>query len=320
MKKRSIFDYFFLIRPVPLAPIWIFMFAGYRIARMHFDGNLPFPCLDVPGKMWSSFVIYNLLVGAIYIINQIMDIETDKINRKLFLLADGYIPVWHAWVETILLVIVPGIIAYMYFPTAYLVVFVISLIMGVFYSVPPIAVKNRPIWDTFANAVGNGFLAFAAGWLSVYKFDPVMFRYGLPYILAAGAAFVCTTVPDIKGDLAIGKITTAGALGPASTMLFGILLLVGTITTGLFTKDWLIVSVAVISLPIYIYAWRKPTIKNILIAVRTSAPLLGILLGIMFPVLMAVAIGIVLSSKIYYKLRFNVTYPTIIPTREEVQE
>ena len=42
-------------------------------------------------QLWATLCLYTLLMGAVYIVNQIADRETDARNNKLYLVAQGYV-------------------------------------------------------------------------------------------------------------------------------------------------------------------------------------------------------------------------------------
>ena len=89
---KRILDHIFLMRPLLLFPIWSpFLFGYYR-----------------SGGTWGNHLILPMIMltalgGGGYVLNQIFDLESDKINRKLFILPKGYISLKAAWIQTILL-------------------------------------------------------------------------------------------------------------------------------------------------------------------------------------------------------------------------
>ncbi|MCK4255704.1 hypothetical protein KAX35_02355, partial [candidate division WOR-3 bacterium] len=74
-------DFIFLLRPILLIPVWIIFLLGYYRAGGTMLGDSRY--------LMPGFIVFTLLMGAIYIINQIADIETDRINNKLFILPKG---------------------------------------------------------------------------------------------------------------------------------------------------------------------------------------------------------------------------------------
>ncbi|GAI30645.1 unnamed protein product, partial [marine sediment metagenome] len=127
-----------------LIPCWNFLLIGSYLAR----GKGGFTVEIILG-----LIIYTFIMGGVYILNQIMDIETDRINKKLFLLSEGYIPVRYAYIEMVVLWIL-AILLSLKLSVIFLIFIGISLIIGVFYSLPPIKLKGKPILDTVSNGIG----------------------------------------------------------------------------------------------------------------------------------------------------------------------
>jgi len=91
-------DLFFLTRPTLLVPVWTILFLGWITAQERpFLSDFEFSPF---GKM---FLFFTAVVAHIYIVNQIADRESDKINNKLFILSNNHIPVWLAWILAIAL-------------------------------------------------------------------------------------------------------------------------------------------------------------------------------------------------------------------------
>ncbi|MCK4571813.1 hypothetical protein KAT89_02680, partial [candidate division WOR-3 bacterium] len=89
-------DYFILMRPTLFIPVWMFFLLGVHFA----DGSLNFRSISI-------FILYTSLMGGVYILNQIVDRESDRKNEKLFLLSDEIIPISYAYLEMLLLFIIP---------------------------------------------------------------------------------------------------------------------------------------------------------------------------------------------------------------------
>ncbi|HMA77425.1 MAG TPA: hypothetical protein VKO43_08955, partial [Candidatus Krumholzibacteriaceae bacterium] len=79
-KKSLPLDYIFLTRPIILIPVWTFFLLGAYHAT------------DIAEKSMRNHLLlcgilsFTALIGAVYIINQITDKETDLANNKLFLI------------------------------------------------------------------------------------------------------------------------------------------------------------------------------------------------------------------------------------------
>lgn len=293
-----IFDYLFLIRPTLLVPGWTFFLIGLHRAGIH--QHIPI----------MAFISVTLMMGGIYVLNQIIDIESDRINKKLYLLTEGYIPVSHAWVETILLFILAFIFAIPY-PLRFKFFLFISLIGGILYSVPPFQFKGRPILDLLSNSLGYGIVAFSLGWVSVRTFSFNTILYSFPYLFAVGAVFINTTIPDMEGDRKTGEITTGVLLGEKKAYLLSTVLVIIAYIFSLYLRDWLCMITCIIAIPLFLLAAIKNDLKTCFISIRVSAPILVLLTAIRFWWFFIVLSIILVSMRIYYKKRFNIVYPKI---------
>ncbi len=306
----GILDFVALARPSLLLPVWLFLFAGYFWAT---GGKILQPIFHLAEPFYLILISYSLMLSAAYVINQIADVESDRINKKLFLLPEGIISIRAANIYAFGLVI--SSIALAFFadlPKVYYTILAISLTMGLLYSVKPISLKDRPFLDLIANAAGYGVVNFLAGWIAARSLSPGAFLHALPYFFAVGASFLNTTIPDIPGDKAQGKLTTGVFLGRSVTTFLALIFLLLALFSGLFVKDLIITTTALLSLPFFILAaFRKGEDEAVKISYRISAGILAILYGIHFPLFLILVILTVTYLKLYYKFRFGLDYPTL---------
>src|SRR3989337_2574596 len=78
----KIWDYIFLARPVLMLPGWSIILLAHQRSSQN---------SATTGRLILTMLAATLLYGGVYIVNQIFDRETDRINKKLFLLSEGYI-------------------------------------------------------------------------------------------------------------------------------------------------------------------------------------------------------------------------------------
>ncbi|MFP4520993.1 MAG: UbiA family prenyltransferase, partial [Fibrobacterota bacterium] len=201
-------DYIFLARPVLLGPVWtIFLLGAFHASP---PGYLPSEVAQNINiiRFAAVFITFSLLVSSIYVFNQIMDLDSDRHNKKLFILADGIVSESSAIKYALLLTFIPLITA-PFMGHRMLTVYAASALTGVLYNFRPFLFKNRPVSGLLSNMAGHGFLVFFAGYLTIRPEASFMkmAEQALPYALAVGSVFLCTTIPDIKGDERYGKIT-----------------------------------------------------------------------------------------------------------------
>ena len=297
-------DYFMLLRPSLFLPLWIFFFLGVY----HAGGKISLSTGIV-------FVLYTLLMGGVYILNQILDRESDKTNDKLFLLSEGHITVKNAYIE-MGLVFVISLIGSFFIDLNIFVVFLLSLFMGITYSVPPIDTKGKPFLDIIWNGIGYGILAFVAGWLSLAGFSRLMLITSIPYFFAVAAVFVNTTIPDIEGDFDEGKITTGVFLGKRNTLLMGVFLDLIAIVISYFLKNYICLIGSGLALPIFLFACVKRTKKSILFSFRVVPAILMIIVFYLMPVVIPVFLFVLVIQKVYYKRKFDVDYPAVFSGKD----
>lgn len=184
--------------------------------------------------MWSTsltlFTLYctisaNLLI---YGINDIFDYETDILNQKKqgyeAVLDPTYRPrMWRAiWLSQ--LIILP-VLYFAQEQALFLLTFTAFLYTGIFYSAPPIRAKIRPILDGLFNVLYI-LPAFAWYYLSGGEgFSLVIFLSGWAWCVAMHAY---SAIPDISADRAAGLHTVATFLGHKYTVVYCLLLYVGS--------------------------------------------------------------------------------------------
>jgi len=91
-------------------------------------------------------VLVNIFVTGL---NQIYDVEIDKINKPYLPIAAGYLSLPAAWticVVSLVLGIVPSIMAYPFDKAPLLAVTVGSALLGTAYSAPPLRLKRFPLF------------------------------------------------------------------------------------------------------------------------------------------------------------------------------
>ena len=307
MSRFNPFDYFFILRPLILIPAWNFLLIGSFLASRH--GRLT-------TDLFLGLLIYTFVLGGVYILNQIMDIETDRLNKKLFLLSSGYVTVKAAYIEMAVLWILAMILS-VKFGVAFLVLIAVSIVMGVMYSLPPVKLKGKPVLDTLANGIGYGMINFAVGWLLYRSFEWSMFLRFLPYFLSISAVFINTTVVDIEGDRRASEITTGVFLGPRVSLVASTFIMVAAIISAYVQRDYICLIPAALSFPLFVYnagyslRFDKINRKTTIASFRLPGLLFTIITAFLYPWYLCVLLVVLVAMRIYYKQRFGMTYPTL---------
>jgi len=311
-EKSKPLDYLFLIRPTLLVPVWTLLLIGYYRGQM-FHGVSPARFIVSPRFVYV-FLVYSALMGGVYILNQIVDRETDRRNQKLFLLSAGVIPIWVAVLEMFVLFCGPLLLSLLLGRFCFLLM-VISLVMGVLYSAPPFRAKGRPIVDLLFNALGYGMINFLMGWIAAGPPSRAAFIHAVPYCLAVGGVFANTTIPDIKGDRADGAVTTGVFLGEVRTAILGLALIVSAALFSIILTDFVCLVAALVAVPFFVLALLKRSRRWYLLSFRLGAPTLVFAAIVLYPYYIILLLLTLVSMRIYYRRRFDLAYPSIAEQR-----
>lgn len=315
---RLFFDLLFLTRPLLLIPVWGFCAFGYRCG-LHQKGNLSALCsLNIPGHVYGSIFIFSLSVAAVYILNQIADIEVDKKNGGLPLLASGVVGKTSAGICAGVLFLSSIIFPLLSGDNPLILLSASSLLLGIIYSFKPTFFSGKPILDFISNALGYGVIAFGAGWyLSGNSFFPYskFISSSLPYFLLMCAGSISSTLPDKDADKSENKNTTAVVFGASSANTLAVLVIVGSLVTSLFQKDYIAVVCSIVPLPFYIGYVIKPNQFFMESTYKTGGALTMICAALILPLILPVGIIVFISTLLYFRIRHKVLYPSLVPVR-----
>ncbi len=316
MKKKFLllFDYFFVLRPTLFFPVWTVSLAGYWAYERAVVA--PGWHLDFPGHHFDDLgmIFYlgmlTLLMGAAFLINQLTDVESDRLNNKLYLIASGAIPVKHAEVQSGLLVLVPlGLLFANHLPVALCAVLIFAL-TGWAYSCKPLALKNRPWGGLLAN-LGGSLLIFSFGWLIKGAFSWALFLHALPYIFGVGAVYLLTTIPDLPGDRATGKVTVAVRYDSKRVLRAAVFVDGAAVVLALFMQDFVALTATLLAWPFFYQAARRGDVDAVLRTNKYATLILSLLICWRFPLYLVLLMTIFFVSRWYYAARFKVNYPSL---------
>ena len=285
-----------------MPPVWAILLLGHRRSSQ-FSGESNLPGL--------ALLLVTFLVGAVYILNQIFDIESDRLNQKLFFLAKGYVSKRSAISEMILLNLISVIPAFLISWELGLL-FSLGMIFGIIYSTPPFSFKNKPIGSLILNAFAHGNMAFLGGWAMNYSLSTKSLLFSLPYMFAVAAIYLNTTIPDMEGDRRAGKITMSVRWGKERAIVFSSFLVAVAIFLSFLVKDIPFLIASSLSFPFFILSAFTKKERQIILATKVSILLLSIAAGIFYPWYFAVLILGFIGTRLYYKARFNLDYPTVV--------
>ena len=306
MKAFSrLFDFLFILRPTLYYPIWTFFLAGHWGGKTLGGGEIG---IREPGGFWPIIIALSCIVGSVFILNQIKDIETDRVNGKLFLLSDGIISIKAAYMEAALLALAGLILGFFIDWQLGLLLAVLFILSGYCYNYPPAAWKDCAIMGIVTNA-GAGLLIYSVGWYAAGG-EPLVPLNSIAYVMAGASVYLNTTLPDRKGDGSTGKITFGVKYGVRNTAIWALIFEVLMLALAACFKDQLLFISGIIMLPFFAYGALKATVEDVTRATKFSVLALAVAVCIIYPMYLLPIFGVFFLSKWYYKTRFNLNYPS----------
>ncbi len=320
----KLLDCFFLLRIPLLAPVWTILLLGWITSSPSacVGGWLFRDCLQpVEERMlWVSLVGFSLIVSSIYVVNQIVDIESDRINHKLFLLPREIISVRTAWALAGLCAAAGMILSIVVLDKVMTMLFLLSLGMGVLYNLPPASLKNRAWGGMFANFVGHGVLTFMVGRHAAQftaSLDSTLLASGvLAASLSAGfanaAVYITTTIADCKGDAHTGKKTFCVLYGERATAVCATILCAAALLFSFFLpyNAWVMIIPAALSTILFGFLAMFPERDNAFRAFKWPVFILTALAALFVPLYGVLILLTFAGSRLYYQKRFGIEYPT----------
>jgi 4-hydroxybenzoate polyprenyltransferase len=307
--QLALFDYFFVLRPILFYPGWSTMLAGYFIgyktrffAPMLSGSEIDYMLL---GILMAS---YGMLMGSVFVLNQLRDVKSDQHNKKLFFIANGMIPVRNALLEVIVLAV--GSIAIGFYLNQalgflYILFFILT---GIFYNYAPFSLKDRPWGSLISNAL-MGAMAFAIGWVAVHPWGMPLIRDLFPYLMFNTSLYLFTTFPDIEGDRAAGKKTLAVIYGHERIILVSFwLYFFGALAT-VFMKDMQAMVFYGLTTPFFIRTLWTRQIDDSIRTTKFGIFFFALSICLKWPGYLAVMIIGFFGTRLYFRKRFNLEYP-----------
>ncbi len=168
----------------------------------------------------------------------------------------------------------------------FLAVAVVTLVLSLLYSTPPVRLKGRAGLDLLTNMVGFGVLCSLAGFSLERPLTEYPWLWLVPMVLGTGALYVPTTVVDIISDGRNGIQTIAVRLGiPRSIVLTMALLLLANAAIlalglgGYLYEPWVVYRVwpiSVLELVPLVYLHRRPDLGKVLWVIFAMSTLMAI--------------------------------------------
>lgn len=282
-------DAFFALRPLVLVPAWSFFLLGCDAA---------FPAL--------RFGLLSAVLAGAYLVNQVTDFESDRLNGKgLFLQRGIFTRHAYLWWGVGLAIGALGVALlrqerFVWLGTA--------AALGFAYSVPPLRLVSRPGFDLAANALGYGGVALVLGAPSLPAVGALRFA---ACTLAVACVFLHTTLLDLEGDRRTHKRTSGVALGPAAARAGAAAAGAAAVACAVAAKSPGIAAASSATALLAAIALLRPEVVSSRTVVVGATAAFAVAAGVRFPAFLIALFLLVVATRLYYRHRFALRYPAL---------
>jgi 4-hydroxybenzoate polyprenyltransferase len=301
-----------VLRPVILIPAWSFCLIGASEGARRSSGlptSVPlFTGFHTDFPPLTALACLTAILITAYLLNQIFDRESDEKNNKCLFLSRGIFRT-RTVVLMVLIFFLAASHAFHRTDDALRVPLVAALLLALTYSLPPIRLCARPLFDMFANALGYGGVAFVIGYglFGAAPADGVWLS--VPYLLLVAATFLHTTILDVEGDKATGKLSTTVLIGINRSIALAAVLHAVALTIAIVTGRITAIVVTGVSFPVIVYSlFRRDQVMSSFL-VQTNTLVVTVAAAAAWPLYLVLVAPLILLSRYYHRRRFGFTYP-----------
>src|SRR5919112_3097733 len=231
-------------RPHTIVGTTLSVLALYAIATTRFAGvALDMRLFELFWTLVAAWCVNVFIVG----INQLEDVDIDRVNKPFLPVAAGDLTPTAGWRIVVACAVVPLVLAVTQ-GVAELVAVALGLAIGTAYSVPPLRLKRFPalaslsitfvrslvvnlgVWLHFSHALGGGSAIHPAVWALIAVTVPFSF-----------AIAILKDMPDVEGDRRYAIATFSVRLGARPVFALGLAALtlaeLGMASTGAILLD-----------------------------------------------------------------------------------
>jgi 4-hydroxybenzoate polyprenyltransferase len=152
-------DYIFVLRPMLFYPGWSTLLAGYFIAAANYSTVINWSLTNIDhAVVFTLLLSFAAVMGGSFILNQLQDVESDRQNKKLFIIGGGLLKRKYLVIETVILPVLALILALTLSLRVALLILSFFLVTGILYNFQPAAMKDRPWGSLAANMIMGGLL------------------------------------------------------------------------------------------------------------------------------------------------------------------
>jgi 4-hydroxybenzoate polyprenyltransferase len=304
---QSRLDYFFVLRPMLFFPGWSTMMAGYFIQSK----SIWIPAFQFHINyihLLSVLVGFAMIMGSSFVLNQLKDVESDRKNKKLFIISNGILSTKAVWIETIILSSLSILIAFLIKLEVGILFILFFIVTGLLYNFAPAKMKDRPWGSLLANGL-MGWLAFSIGWVSNQEISFELVIDSLPYLCFNTALYLFTTIPDREGDKISGKKTIAVIFRIKNIIYPAIILFLIGILFSIWSTDRQALIFYILSLPLFINTLVSKKTENTIRATKYGILFFALSICLRWPAYFLMMVTGFFGTKWYFKNRFNFDYP-----------
>jgi len=300
-------DYFFVLRPMLLFPGWSTMMAGYFIQSR----TIWFPSFQLQINNFHLLFLlvgFAMVMGSSFVLNQLKDIESDKKNKKLFIISDGILSTKAVWLEVIILTFLSFLIAFTIKLEVGILFVLFFIVTGLFYNFPPAKMKDRPWGSLLANGL-MGWLAFSVGWAANNQISTQLIIDSLPYLCFNTALYLFTTLPDREGDKISGKKTLAVLFDIKNIRYLAFVFYLTGFLVSIWSFDRQALVFYILSLPLFVKTLIGKEVEDTIRATKYGILFFAVSICLRWPAYFVMMVTGFLVTKWYFMRRFNFDYP-----------
>jgi 4-hydroxybenzoate polyprenyltransferase len=298
-------DLVFAARPLLHVPLW-----SIYLVTLHYHHHLSGESFG-----WTDFgmlAAMSLAAAGAYYLNQVHDLESDRLNAKLGFLQRNLLSE-RALMSSFLITSLASLgLALVVSKVAFAIVLQ-AFLLGYAYSAPPLRLKDRAIAGLLANAYGIGFLGSLAVMPDLSMNNLGLLGWDAPYYFACavGGTYLLTTVPDADGDRQTGKRTAVVLLGARITVSLAAACFVGAACFAAVSHFLPLLVIALAAVSLCVTALYLNSIRSILFSAKAPIVMLALLASWYFWGFGLFMIALLLGVRLYYRRRFGLRYPEL---------
>lgn len=214
----GLYSFWKFSRPHTIIGTTLSVWGLFAIASSYNHGGSEF--FDVSWLLEAIFAWIACLCGNIYIVglNQLEDVEIDRINKPHLPIASGEFSQQQGWA----IVAITGILALLISASQSYWLFgmvAISLLLGTAYSLPPVRLKRFPFWASFCIFTVRGIIVNLGLFLHFNRGFPIIsevWALTLFVLVFTFAIAIFKDIPDMEGDRQYNITTLTLKLGKES--------------------------------------------------------------------------------------------------------